>query len=116
MKDKVDWSRYCHDEHWESPTGKLLRIMGKLPRFSDEWKKLYGLRGNIERYFSSAKQSRLLNKHQHLSQAKVEMHVSMATLAYSLTALAHLEADDYKNMRVMDVKLPESAVSPTWTR
>ena len=36
----------------------------------------------------------------------MELHVHMATLAYALTALAHLEADDYKNMRIMDVKLP----------
>ena len=63
-------------------------------------------RNSIERYFSSAKQSRLLNRHQCLGQAKVELHVNMATLAYALTALAHLEADDYENMGMMDIELP----------
>ena len=106
LKDKLDWSRYCNDTHWEHPTDKLLRIMGIIPRFSSAWKELYQKRSSIERYFSSAKQSRLLNRHQCLGQAKVELHVSMATLAYALTALAHLEADDYENMGVMDIELP----------
>ena len=106
LKEKLDWSRYCNDTHWESPTGKLLRIMGIIPRFSSTWKELYQRRNSIERYFSSAKQSRLLNRHQCLGQEKVELHVGMATLAYALTALAHLEADDYENMLVMDIELP----------
>ena len=49
LKDRMDWSRYCNDEHWESPTGRLLRIMGIIPRFSREWKQLYRLRGANER-------------------------------------------------------------------
>ena len=106
LKDKLDWSRYCNDTHWENPTGKLIKTMGIIPRFSSAWKELYQKRSSIERYFSSAKQSRLLNQHQCLGQAKVELHVNMATLAYALTALAHLEADDYENMGVMDVELP----------
>ena len=101
----MDWSRYCNDTHWENPTGKLMRTMGIIPRFSSAWKELYRKRNSIERYFSSAKQSRLLNRHQCLGQAKVELHVNMATLAYALTALAHLEADDYENMGVMDIEL-----------
>ena len=36
----------------------------------------------------------------------MEPHVSMATLAYALTALPHLEADDYENMGMMDIELP----------
>ena len=58
LKDKLDWSRYCNDTHWENPTDKLLRIMGIIPRFSSAWKELYQKRSSIERYFSSAKQSR----------------------------------------------------------
>ena len=34
------------------------------------------------------------------------MHVNVAMLAHALTALAHLEADDYRNIWVMDVELP----------
>ena len=36
----------------------------------------------------------------------MELHVNMATLAYAFTALAHLEADDYENMGMMDIELP----------
>ncbi len=75
-----------------------MRTMGIIPRFSSAWKELYRKRNSIERYFSSAKQSRLLNQHECLGQAKVELHVNVATLA-------HLEADDYENMGVMDIEL-----------
>ena len=44
---------------------------GIIPRFSSAWKELYRKRNSIERYFSSAKQSRLLNQHECLGQAKV---------------------------------------------
>ena len=43
LKDKMDWSRYCNSEHSEKPEGKLLRIMGVVPRFSELWKALYKL-------------------------------------------------------------------------
>ena len=36
----------------------------------------------------------------------MELYVNMATLAYALMALAHLEADDYENMGMMDIELP----------
>ena len=38
-------------------------------------------------------------------RSKVELHVNMPMLAYALTALSHLEADDYANMLVMEVRL-----------
>ena len=62
LKGKVDWSRYCDTEYSEKPEGKLLRIMGIVPRFTGEWKRLYRMRTSVERWFSSAKRSRLLNQ------------------------------------------------------
>ena len=108
LKDKVDWSRYCDSEHSEKPEGKLLRIIGKVPRFTPQWRALYKQRSSIERYFSSGKMSRLLDQHQYLNLAKVNMHAKMSTLTYLLTSLAHLKADDYAGMRLMNVKLPSS--------
>ena len=49
LKNKVDWSRYCNSEHSEKPEGKLLRIMGIVPRFSRAWRKIYKKRTEIER-------------------------------------------------------------------
>ena len=46
---------YCEGKIWVKPEGKMLRIVGKIPRFSKQWKLLYKLRPAIERYFSSAK-------------------------------------------------------------
>ena len=106
LQGKVDWSRYCDDEVWEKPEGKLLRIIGILPRCTNQWKRIYRMRTAIERYFRSAKHSRLLDQHQHLGLSKVSLHVKIARLAYLATALARLKADDYAGMRQMSVNLP----------
>ena len=108
LKHKVDWSRYCDCEFWEKPEGKLLRTIGILPRFTDEWKLIYRMRTSIERYFRSAKHSRLMNQHQCLEGAKVSLHVRMSRLAYLSTVLARLKADDYVRMRHMRVRLPKA--------
>ena len=96
----------CRDEHYEKPEGRLLRIVGLLPRCSEEWKAEYKKRPSEERYFSSAKHSRLLGTHRYLNGQKVSLHVVLSTLAYLATALAHLKANDYAHMRHMRIKLP----------
>ena len=106
LKDKIDWSRYCDSEHSERPTGKLLRTMGIIPRFSRQWREVYKQRTGVERLFSSAKRSRLLNQHQHLDLDRISLHANMSLLAWALTALTHLQAGDWKHMRDMRIKLP----------
>ena len=106
LKSKLDWSRYCHDEHSEKPEGHLLRIMGVLHRASEEWREVYKKRPIIERYIGSGKQSRLLDKHQALGQERVGLHVRMSTLSHLLTSWGRLMAGDYARMRRMTVKLP----------
>ena len=96
----------CHHEHYEKPEGRLLRIIGLLPRCSDEWKAEYKKRPTIERFFSSDKHSRMLDTHRCLNGQKVELHVMMSMLSYLATALAHLKANDYAHMRHMRIKLP----------
>ena len=104
LKNKIDWSRYCNTEHSEKPKGKLLRIMGLVPRSSKLWKKWYKMRTAIERYFSSGKRSRLMDSHRYFRMDKVDLHANLSMLAYLLTALAHLKADDYESMRNMRIK------------
>ena len=106
LKDRIHFSRYCDAAHWERPEGKLLRIIGILPRFTAEWRRLYRMRGSIERHFGSVKHSRLLNRHQHRGLGKVSLHARMATLAYLTTALARLKANDYAGMRRMSIRMP----------
>lgn len=96
----------CSHERYVKPEGRLLRIVGLLPRCSEEWQGEYKKRPIIERYFSSDKHSRLLNTHRYLNIEKVSLHAAMSTLAYLATALAHLQADDYDHMRHMRIKLP----------
>ena len=112
LKNKVDWSRYCNSEHSEKPEGRLLRIMGIVPRFSKAWRKIYKKRTEIERWFSSAKRSRLFDSHQLLRVGKINLHVNMSMLAWLLTALARLKADDYRRMRHMYIRLPRAGPAP----
>ena len=106
LKDKMHWTRYCNSGHSEKPEGKLLKIIGIVPRFTKLWRKIYNRRGAVERWFSSAKRSRLLDKHRLLEIGKISLHTSMSMLAWLLTALAHLKADDYRHMRHMYIRLP----------
>ena len=107
LKGRTGWSRYCDFQHAEKPEGTKLRIMGILHRASEEWKKIFKRRPAIERYFSSDKHSRLLNKHQYLGQKRVSLNARMATLSYLLTAWGRLRADDYAHLRHMYIKLPK---------
>ena len=105
LRDKINWSRYCDSEHSEKPEGKLLRIMGVVPRFRELWKELYKWRTTIERLFSSAKRSRLMNQHRHLDMERINLHERMSVLTGALTALTHLQADDWRHMRHMRIRL-----------
>ena len=107
LKGKVHFTRYCDSEHYEKPEGRLMRIVGLLPRCSEEWKAKYKLRTVIERYFSSAKHSRLMDVHRYLNISKVSLHTAMSMLSYLATALAHLKADDYAHMRHMRIRVPK---------
>ena len=87
-------------------------IIGIVPRFSKLWRKIYNKRSAIEQCFSSAKRSRLLDKHQLLKMGKIKLHANLSTLAWLLTALAGLKADDYRRMRHMYLRLPRAGREP----
>ena len=108
LKETVQFTRHCDYEHYEKPEGRLLRIVGLLPRCSEEWKAEYKKRPSEERYFSSAKHSRLLDTHRYLNGQKVSLHVLLSILSYLATALARLKADDYAHMRHMRIRLPDA--------
>ena len=98
LKDKDDDTRHCDDQRHVKPEGRLLRIVGLLPRCSDEWKDEYKKRPVIERHFSSGKHSRLMDQHRYFNIFQMSLHVLMSMLSYLATALAHLQADNYAHM------------------
>ena len=108
LKGKVHFTGYCNDQHYEQPEGKLLRIVGLLPRCSEAWKVEYKKRPTVERYFSSDKHSLLMDQHRYFNIFQMSLHVAMSMLTYLATALAHLQADDYAHMRHMRIKLPNA--------
>ena len=94
----------CDDAHWENPADNL-RVIGVLPRLSEQWKELYRKRQGVERYFSSAKRSRLLDKHQYLRRDKIETHVALSVLTYVATMYARIKAGDAERMRHMRIRV-----------
>ena len=108
LKDKTGWSRYCDFDYWEKPERTRLRIMGTAHRASGEWKDGFKKRTSIERYFSSGKQSRLLDKHQYLGLERVSLHAKLSVLSHLLTAWGRLRAGDYDKMRHMTIRLPRA--------
>ena len=108
LKGTVQFTRHCDYEHYEKPEGRLLRIVGLLPRCSDEWKTEYKKRPIIERHFSSAKHSRTLDSHRYLNIGKMSLHVAMSMLSYLATALAHLKTNNYAHMRHMRIRMPQA--------
>ena len=99
LEGKVDFSGNCNDQRYVKLEGRLLRIVGLLPRCSEEWKIEYKKRPTIERYFSSDKHSRLMDQHRYFNIFQMSLHVAMSMLTYLATALAHLQADDHAHMR-----------------
>ena len=93
--------RYCDTtEHWEDPRNNL-RVISIVARASRLWNALYKKRKVIERYFSSGKQSRLLNSVLYLTKSKVVAHVGMSEMTYLATMLARFEHDHIDNLRQM---------------
>lgn len=94
----------CQDSHWEDPADNL-RVIGIVPRQSKEWRDKYKMRMGVERYFSSGKRSRLMNKQKYLEMCKVEAHVALSILTYLGTVYTRIKAGDRKNMREMRVQV-----------
>ena len=107
LKGNKPWlGQNCQQEHYEGWDGDLLRRVGRLPRASRRWKRLYKRRTQVERMFGSLKRSRLLDTHCYLGIEKVRLHVGLALLTYTATMLAHLLDGDYAGMREMSVGMP----------
>ncbi len=106
LKDQDGIARHCDDQRYVQPEDRLLRIVGMVPRCSDEWKDEYKKRPIIERHFSSGKHSRLMNQHRYFNRFQMSLHVLLYMLSYLATALAHLQANDYAHIRHMRIKLP----------
>ena len=104
LKGSSKLQHHCAYEDWEDPA-KQPRIVGKLHRASVPWKHYYKLRWTIERLFGSVKRSRLLTDHCFRGWKKNIMHATLSMLTYSATVLAHLQAGNKKQMRLMRVRV-----------
>ena len=96
---------HCDTEEWFDPEDNP-RVMGPLPRHTDEWKTIYKKRMTIERMFGRCKQDRLLEGHLFLKMAKIRLHTILSMLTYAATVLTRLRLGvPEKHVRKMKVKL-----------
>ena len=94
---------HCDTEHWFDPLENP-RVMGAIPRASEEWKELYSKRWSIERLFKNTKQSRNLEGHLFRNMEKIRLHTTISMLTYSVTLLTRLQMGEEK-VRKLRVKL-----------
>ena len=104
LKDSAPWlGARCASQHHETWGGDLLRRVGRLPRASRRWARLYNLRASVERMFGSLKRSRLLAQHSCYGLRRVRLHVALSLLTYAGSMLARLLAGDVAHIRDMSV-------------
>ena len=94
----------CDSSHWEEPNDDL-RVIGVVARQPEQWKELYRKRQGVERFFGTAKRSRLLDRHQYLSMKKVRSHIALSVLTYASTMLARTLVGDAEHMRHMRIRV-----------
>ena len=107
LKNQLAFSLYCADECYELPEGELLRKVGRVARASQGFKDLYSHRQTIERFFGSAKHSRLLAEHRYRSLIKISLHVALSILTYLVTMLNKVLACRMSELRHMRIRLPK---------
>lgn len=111
LKDRLFFTMHCNDVCEELPEGELLRTLGRVARASQEFQDLYSRRQTIERFFGSAKRSRLLDQHQYRGMAKIRLHVVLAMLTYTATMLDHVRCQRMNRLRRMRIDLPKSGLA-----
>lgn len=108
LKNQLAFSLYCADTCYENPDDPdLLRQVGRVARASQEFKDLYAHRQTIERFFGSAKQSRLLAEHRYYRRYKIALHVALAILTYLLTMQNKVLTVRMSELRRMRIRLPK---------
>ena len=121
LKHQLAFSVYCQDTCYENPDDpddpELLRRVGRVARASQEFKDLYAHRQVIERFFGSAKQSRLLATHRYYKKIKIHLHVALSILCYLLTMLNKVLVGRMSEKRRMRIRLPKQIAQtpPTTT-
>ena len=90
---------YCHDEEWVKDANP--RLLGSIPRDTDQWKQLYRMRMAVERVFKSAKESLRLERHHLMGLKQVALHAALSFLSFQMTAMFHILMGQPERMRWM---------------
>lgn len=90
---------YCQDQGWEKDVNP--RLLGPIPRGTQQWKALYQRRLSVERIFKSAKESRRLERHCVMGLRKVSLHAALTFLTFQMTVMFNILFGPPDRMRWM---------------
>ena len=106
LKDRGSGAKaYCRFGFWVQVTDENVRAVGgRVARASSEYRRKYKKRPSIERFFSAAKETRLLDTHRYIKPSKVLLHVGLSILTYLATMLAHAQDGRVEDIRKMAIR------------
>ena len=96
---------YCNFRFWVAVTEENVHVVGgKLARSNSEYLQKYSTRPSIERFFGSAKETRLLDTHRYTKPSKVLLHVGLSFITYLATMLMHAQDGRIGDIRKMAIR------------
>ena len=106
LKERSNGAKaYCNFQFWVKVTGENVRAVGgKIARSSPEYQRRYKMRPSIERFFSAAKETRLLDTHRYIKPSKVLLHVGLSVVTYLATMLMHAQDGRIEDIRKMAIR------------
>lgn len=85
LKNATPPVQWCEGFQWSKPEDSYRVIGGVAARASPSVQRLYKGRMVVERFFNSAKASRLLDYHSFFDMYRIEAHTEISVMAYLAT-------------------------------
>ena len=102
LKNRAPPVRWCENFQWAKPEDSY-RVIGVAARASLYYQMRYKGRMVVERFFNSAKSSRLLDCHAYFDMYRIEAHAEISMMAYLATVFHRVSGNRLDLMRRMRV-------------
>ena len=90
LQDPFKGYTVCDDEVWESFDDDPYTLGGLLSRASPHWKRIYGKRWAVERFFAWWFDNGWVENHTCRGEARVGLHVLLSVVMFNAMALARM--------------------------
>ena len=106
LKERSNGAKaYCQFQFRVKVTNENVRAVGGLvARASAGYRRKYNKRPSIERVFSAAKETRLLDTHRYIKPSKILLHVGLSILTYLAAMLMHARNGRIEDIRKMAIR------------